>query len=101
MTKCPDSFKKKSSEYGRDGRLVTITPKKEPNPMGSYKFCNLEETKKEKEEMVRVTPFDKKKPSFLVKRSSVKVALCKSGCPSSRSSTMGYKHEGIYWIRVE
>jgi hypothetical protein len=69
--------------------------------MGSYKFCDLEETKKEKEEMVRVTPFDKKKPSFLVKRSSVKVALCKSGCPSSRSSTMGYKHEGIYWIRVE
>ena len=99
--KCENTKSKIGSEYGRDGRLVTITPKDEPNPMGAYKFCDLEETKKEKEEMVKITPFDKKKPSFLVKRSSVKVALCKSGCSSSRAAMMGYKHEGIYWIRVE
>jgi hypothetical protein len=51
--------------------------------------------------MVKITPFDKKKPSFLVKRSSVKVAKCRSGCSSSRAAMMGYKYEGIYWIRKE
>jgi hypothetical protein len=47
--KCENVKSKKGSEYGRDRRLVTITPKEEPNPMGAYKFCDLEETKKEKE----------------------------------------------------
>ena len=94
--KCENAKIKKGSEYGRDGRLVTITPKEEPNPMGAYKFCDLEETKKKEEEMVKITPFGGK-PSFLVKRSSIKVARCRSGCPSSRAATMGYLFEGKYW----
>jgi len=50
--------------------------------------------------MVRITPFGGE-PSFLVKRSETRIALCKSGCSSSRASTMGYKHDGFYWTRVE
>jgi hypothetical protein len=103
--KCKNDTNKKESEfnslqlqYSRGGESVTPTSKDEPNPMGAYKFCDLEETKKEKEEMVRITPFSGK-PSFLVKKSSVQVARCRSGCPSSRAATMGYKHEGIYWIK--
>ena len=105
--KCKDDTNKKESEfnslqlqYSRGGESVTPTSKEEPNPMGAYKFCDLEKTKKKEvePEMVRITPFSGK-PSFLVKKSSVQVARCRSGCPSSRAATMGYKHEGIYWIK--
>ena len=49
-------------------------------------------------DMVRIVPFSNPKVPFLVKRSSTRIALCKSGCPSSRASTMGYMHDGFYWL---
>ena len=50
-------------------------------------------------DMVRINPFSKKKVSFMVKRSRTRIALCKSGCPSSRASTMGYMYDGFYWLK--
>mgnify|MGYP001483686835 CR=1 FL=1 len=50
-------------------------------------------------EMVKITPFSKKKLPFFIKRSRTRVALCRSGCPSSRASTMGYMHDGFYWLK--
>ena len=44
--KCENAKIKKYSEIGRYGLLVTITLKEEPNPMGKYKFCDLEEKKR-------------------------------------------------------
>jgi hypothetical protein len=54
---------------------------------------------KGKSDMVRIVPFSNPKVPFLVKRSSTRVALCRSGCPSSRASTMGYMHDGFYWLK--
>jgi hypothetical protein len=50
-------------------------------------------------EMVKIVPFSKKKLPFFIKRSRTRVALCRSGCPSSRASTMGYMHDGFYWLK--
>jgi len=41
-------------------------------------------------DMVRIVPFSNPKVPFLVMRSSTRIDLCKSGCPSSRASTMGF-----------
>ena len=59
------------------------------------------ETKKNEveTEMVRFKLSDG--TSILVKKSSVKVAKCYPRCPSSRAASLGYKYEGIYWIRAE
>jgi len=50
-------------------------------------------------EMVKIVPFSPKKLPFLVNRSRTRIALCKSGCKSSRWATMGFFREGFYWIR--
>ena len=50
-------------------------------------------------DMVRIVPFSNPKVPFLVKRSSTRIALCKSGCASSRASTMGYMYDGFYWLK--
>ena len=102
--KCENAKSKKGSEYGRDGRLVTITPKEEPNPMGAYKFCDLEETKKEVKEVNAMTIVDggmviKKIKTSVPRKNSPEreFALCRSGCLSSRAATMNYPINGIWY----
>ena len=59
---------------------------------------SLPKKREHKTEMVKITPFSNPKSPFLVERSRTKVALCRSGCRSSRWATMGFFREGFYWL---
>ena len=60
---------------------------------------SLPNEREPKTKMVKIVPFSKKKLPFMVNRNRTRIALCKSGCASSRWATMGFFRDGFYWIR--
>jgi len=94
-------------QYSRGGELVTPTSKEEPNPMGAYKFCDLEETDNQVE-VRSVSIINGGVDVKMIKTNYVpeigskdrEFALCSSGCPSSRAATMNYMFNGKWWRKT-